>query len=557
MRNTNKKAPSSRVALLIIFFFSCCINVLVLAFPLYTLQIFARVIPTGSLETLFYLSLMVGAVLLALLALELVRDRIVLRLGHWLDQAYSARVLDHHIAVRKKDLSAKSSATALARLRAAFASNAILPLFDLAWVPAYVFILFLLHPVLGLIASLTAGALFILSVLHAVLAHDGRSGLQASRAESDMWWDAAAPATNRLGALGLRQGTYVEWGLRHADSLHRRHKISKRSGTIRAAARFLRYGAQVLMYGSGAFLVVTGHVSPGVMIASAIILSRALVPLEQTVTTLRTAISGLRAMRELARMPASPSIVEAVDDYHRSGQLVLNNVSFVYPGRRTPSVRNISARLVAGECLGIIGPNGSGKSTLARLIAGEVEPSAGAVELDGLPVWQLQRTRTRAAVGWLEERATLLPGTVHENICGFSDQPLISAVDSAIRAGVHEILSDLPDGYLTKVSPDGEPLNGTEIRALALARAIHPKPPVLVLDQPDIGLDRGGEKRLLRTLDELKARGTSVIVITHRPFLLELTDKLMVLNEGGCEMFGNSSDVAQRLFPQAQAIAEA
>ena len=287
-------------------------------------------------------------------------------------------------------------------------------------------------------------------------------------------------------------------------------------------------------------------------------MARALVPFEQSVSLLKlffTANSAARHLKSLTKPPLN-ELIEP-DGERPVGHFTLQDATYAYPNRNALALRGVSLELKPGESLGIIGPNGAGKSTLAALIAGAIDPRSGSVNLDGLGSAKWQRGLERPAIGYAGTQPALFEGTVHENIVRFGEFSLMSAAQAAMKIGVHDVLSDLPNGYETRVAADGQGLSSREARAVAFARAVHGSPRIVVFDEPELGLDAAAEKRLMGLLADLKKSGTSLVIATQQPRLLALTEKVAVLKKGNLEMFGPAAEVMQKLKPaRAPAPAE-
>ncbi len=533
MRTSRRMLRQIRRALFAAFFFSGWINILMLATPLYTLQVFESVVPLGSMETLVVLTLIAAVAILALSLLETVRDVILLRAGLWLDHELGQHILENGLKAGLSPMDLKTASRSLEQFRSYITSSAIVPWFDTPWVPIFLVLLFVLHPVIGAVATVAAFALAICALLkHALTKGIGIEGVQAQE-RSHHWWGTVAAKGELTGALGFTKGATNRWESFNRAHIAASYSRGKREKFVKTIARTVRIGSQIAVYGFGAWLVIRGELTPGALVASAIMMARALGPLEQLVNTVRATQTGWQAYKRLLQLPEDANL-PMVDDNGSTitGQLKLSDVSYYYPTRKTPALRGISLELKPGECVGIVGPNGSGKSTLASLIAGAISPTTGVVDLDGLPIAKLQRSLENPPVGYLTDEPVLIEGTVHENIASFTDVSLMSTAHSAMLAGVHETLHALPNGYDTLVGPSGSFLALRERRAVSLARAVHAHRKLIVLDEPEVGLDGSSLRRFLKVFSEIKANGTSLVIATQDPRVLTLTDKVLVLSNG-------------------------
>ena len=349
------------------------------------------------------------------------------------------------------------------------------------------------------------------------------------------------------GALGLTPGATHQW-----ESFNRAHvaagyTLAKRTSFAKAAARTVRISAQTLLYAAGALLIIRNELAPGALVASVILLTRGIGPLESLVTTLRSAIAarqGYQRLKMLAPDVATPDLAD--DEQAAVGHVTLHDATIFYPSRKSPSLRGVSVSLAPGESLGIVGSNGSGKSTLAALIAGAIAPVSGVADLDGVPIFRWQRADRDPPIGYMPDEPALVEGTVHQNIARFRDASLMSVAKSGMRAGVHEILASLQAGYDTPVGPNGCHLALRERRAVALARAVHGSPRIIVLDEPEIGLDGQSLRRLVRIMETLKVDGIGLVVATQDPRLLGLMDQIVVLNAGTVQAVGPAKEISSR-----------
>jgi PrtD family type I secretion system ABC transporter len=544
-----------RRALLAAFLFSGGINVLMLATPLYTLQVFESVVPTGSVETLAVLTVIAGAAIAALALIEIVRDMILLRAGLWLDHELGQHILENGVRLGVPAGELRQDAAALERFRSYLTSHAVTPLFDAPWTPIFLFGLFLLHPMIGSLAL--AAALLLTAAIFTQSVLTGRLNRERAGASmhSERWWMAIAGNAQLAGALGLAKGAGEQWETFNRAHVAATYSLGKRSSLIRAFARTIRIGSQIGLYGVGAWLVVHNELAPGALVAAAILAARALAPLEHLVGSVRSLQGAVAAYKRLRALPAdavTPRVLHG--EGALAGNVSIADVSFYHPGRKTPALRSISFRLKAGECLGIVGSNGSGKSTLAGIIAGALLPTTGTAELDGITIAKWQRGDEGPPIGYMPDNPVLLEGSVHANICRFATDSLMSVARSAMRAGVHETIQSLTAGYETDVGPDGAALALRERRAVALARALHGSPKIIVLDEPEIGLDGASLRRLMSVLKELKAGGTALVIATQDPRLLALVDSIAVLNAGVLQTFGPASDVKRKAEPQQPSL---
>jgi PrtD family type I secretion system ABC transporter len=533
---------------LLALLFTGSINLLMLTTPLYTLQVFETVVPMGSIETLVVLSAMVAGAILALALIEVFRDRILLRAGLWLDHTLGQHILEEGLRQGRAPAELRQDIKSLGHLRTFVSGSGLGPILDAPWVPILLATLALLHPLIGAVA---AGAAMLMVLAAMVL------GLMTSRAQaeaartlekSEQWWTTVAGNAQLAGALGLTRGAAEQWELFNRSHIASSYAVGKRTSLTKAFARTIRIGAQIAVYGIGAWLVVRNELAAGALVASAILLARVLGPLEQLVTSLRSAQSALAAYRRLKSLPPDTIVPDVASPSDVStGHVVLSDVTLYHPSRKTPAIRSVSLEISPGECFGIVGPNGAGKSTLASIIAGAVAPTTGAANIDGIPIAKWQRVDGTPAVGYLPDEPILVEGTVHENIARFREASVMSVVHSAMRVGVHETLAGLQHGYDTPVGADGSGLSLRERRAVAFARAAHGSPRLVVLDEPEIGLDGQSMRALTRVVQNLKSEGVGVVIATQDPRLLSLTDRVALLSGGSVQAVCPARELAHRM----------
>jgi ATP-binding cassette subfamily C exporter for protease/lipase len=543
-----------RRALLVAFAFSGAANVLMLATPLYTLQVFEAVVPLGSLETLLVLTVITAAAILALGLIEIARDVILQRAGVWLEHELGPHLLRNGLRQGTPCGELRRESRALEQVKSFITSSALHPLFDAPWTPIFLCALLLLHPHIGAVAIVAVVLLGLAAVLQSVITQRLQLEGAAAHERAGQWTAALSGSGPLMGALGLAAGAAAQWERLNRAQAAASYSQGKRASFVRSFARTARLGSQIALYGIGAWLVVRGELTPGALVASAILLARALAPIEGLVSALRSGTAAWRAYRCLHALPDDAVLphIGAGEGAPR-GALQLANVTVFHPGRKSPALRAVSLALEPGQALGIVGPTGSGKSTLAAVIAGALAPTVGAADLDGIPIAKWQRGAPAPPIGYVPDEPSLLQGTVHENIARFAEASLASVVRAATQAGVDDVLQTLPVGYDTEVGPGGAGLALGERRAVAMARALHGAPRLVVLDEPEMGRDGAGVRRLISTLEAIKADGVGIVIATQDPRLLALTDRIVVMNGGALHAEGAPGEFSARAGSQPAA----
>jgi len=546
MRTARLLLKQVRAALLTAFLFGATINLLMLSTPLYTLQVFESVVPLGSVETLIIITAITGCAIVAMSLIEMARDTILLRAALWLDHYLGTFILDNGLRVGGPPAELKRDFRALETVRGFLSSSAVIPLLDGPWVPIFLVALFLLHPAIGVLGLVCAVLLLAMALLQLAMTESVQSEVQDARERSSQWFATMVTSGSLVSSLGLTKGAAERWEAANRSHIASSYSMGKRTSFIKALGRMIRIGSQIAVYGLGAWLVVNDQVTPGTLVASAILLARALGPIEQLGGAIKPAIAALRAYRRLKALPEDyPQAPVANEQATPNAKLQLADVSVYLPGRKVAALRGISLDVGPGECLAIIGPNGAGKSTLAAVMAGAIAPTAGSADLDGLPISRWQRGESIPCIGYLPDEPQLLEGTVHENIVRFTRSSLMTAAAASLAAGVHERLQALPLGYEMSIGNGGTGLSFSERRAVALARACFGRPVALVLDEPECGLDAPTIRSVARALQALKQKGVALVLVTQDSRLLKLADRTVLLANGSISRIGTLNEVMQ------------
>ena len=542
--------------------FSLAINLLYLAGPLYMLQLYDRVVPSSSQVTLVMLTIGLVLAYLALAGLDAARARVLTRASVRLDRRVTPRLMEALI-----EGVAVGPAAARGQLLRDFDSvrqfvsgSGIHAVFDLPWAPLYIAVIFMLHWSLGAFALGCSLLLIAMALVNEWLVHAPLSAANAAAARNYGFTDMSLRNVEAIRAMGMTEGLLGRWnGDRHA-TLQRQVVASERAAGMQSTVRFLRLTMQSVILGIGAYLVIERSATAGTMFAASLLLGRALQPIEQVTGSWRTFASVRAAMNRLgALFAAAPVRDKAVVLPRPAGQLSVENLSYIVPGGKKPILQGVSFELAAGEILGLIGPSGAGKSSLVRQLIGVLPPSAGVVRLDGADVWQWARNGLGRHVGYLPQDIELFADTIAANISRFRPGDDDAVIRAAKLAGVHELILRLPQGYDTWVGEGGAVLSGGYRQRIALARAVYGDPSLVVLDEPSSNLDADGDRALAECMVELKRRGVTIVLVSHRPQTVSVADKLLVLKDGAAELFGPRADVLNRLMrgPNLQSVRSA
>lgn len=539
-----------RSAFGIVAIFSIAVNILLLTVPLYLLQISDRVLASRSGDTLIMLTIVAAGALIVLALLDLLRRYVLTRAGMKLEAELGAPLLASSLqqsaTSANKDIQGLRD---LAQMRT-FVSGPLLPLlFDLPTVPLYIAVVALIHPGLGLIALVGALVLFAIAVANQMLTAKpmallgGHSMAALARAQ------AQARNAEVIHAMGMLASCVRLWGVENARALKAQADANDRNALMTGLSKFLRMGIQISILGWGAHLALQGELTAGMMIAASIIAGRALAPIEGAIEGWRSTINARNAYHRVqAILETSRNQIEQLELPKPDGAISVENLIYMVPGRRQPIVSQISFNLEPGESLAIIGATGAGKSTLARLMIGALEPTAGCVRLSGMDVRNWDRGQFGENVGYLPQDVELFPGTIAENIArNRQEVPAEEIVHASKLAGVHSLISQFPEGYQTRIELDGSPLSGGQRQRIGLARALFGNPCFVVLDEPNSSLDGEGEAALSEALKAARQQGATVVTVTQRPAVLQLADKVMLLQGGQIEGFGPRAEMLTRL----------
>jgi PrtD family type I secretion system ABC transporter len=531
-------------------FFSFAINALLLVPAIYMLQVFDRVLSSRSEETLVMLSVVALGALALMAGLDVVRARLLAACGVVLDRRLGPEVLAGLLAQTARLSGAEhlNGLRDVATLRNFLVGAGVIALFDAPWLPLFLLLITLFHPLLGAVALVGAVAMLVLAVLNERMTRAPLEQALAAGRRSGRFIDAAAGSAETVSALGMQQAVTRRFQALNEAALGEQAAASGLGATFAGLTKFTRQFIQMAMLGMGAWLVIEQHLSAGVMIACTIILGRALAPVEALVAGWRHLVEVRAAWRRLQQLfAANPPAAAATPLPAPSGALDVERVIYAFPGAERPALRGVSFALAAGESLGVIGPTAAGKSTLARLAVGIWKPISGAVRLDGADVAAWSRDDLGPHIGYVPQAVGLFAGSVAENIARLGAPEGEAVIRAAQRAHAHDMILRLPKGYDTVLGEGGAGLSPGQRQRVALARALYGAPRLVVLDEPNANLDTEGDEALVRTLRGLKEDGVTVLVVAHRPSLLGGVDKLLVLKDGQVELFGPRAEVVARV----------
>ena len=542
-----------------VFLFSMFTNILMLTGPLFMLQVYDRVLGSGSEETLLALSLLVTFLFLMMGLLDYARGRVAARVGARFQDQLDDRVFRAALARAARRGGAQTGLMDLEAIQKLMASPVFLAIFDLPWTPLFVAAIFIFHPWLGWLAVAGGILLVLITLLNQARSSQPMLEAQTAALHADRMASRLQSDSELIRSLGMQGAALARWRKLRAQSLGQGMAASDRVGGFTTLTKTLRLFLQSAMLGLGAYLVLRGELSAGAMIAGSILLGRALAPIEMAIgqwqSIARARLGWSRLIALLSEMRPEP---ERLPLPRPRALLEVNQLSVVPPGHNQATLRGVTFKVLPGQAVGVIGTSGAGKSTLARALTGVWPPAGGQIRLDGATLDQYDPDILGRLIGYLPQSVTLFEGTLAENIARLDEDPDPEAVvDAARKAAADDMIRHQVDGYDTQMSAEGGRLSGGQIQRVGLARALYGDPVLLVLDEPNSNLDNEGSEALNTAIRQMKAADKSVLIMAHRPAAIKECDMLLVLDNGVPKAFGPRDEVLQKVLVNAQQVAGA
>lgn len=535
-----------RPVLVTVFVFAFFTNLLLFAGPLYMLQVYDRVLSSRNEATLLGITGIAAFALAVYAVLEMLRSRLLVRGGMIFDRKVAGPVFEivHRAALLKPRAGHETVLRDVDVLREFLTGGAILALCDLPWASLFLIACFILHPWFGWMALLGGGTLLGLTLLTDLTTRRPLDVASQAAREAGEQARATMRGGEVLRAMGMLGALRSRWRRRHDEAIRLQARASDRAGLITAATKFTRMFLQTMVLGVGAYLAIHGEISAGSMIAASIIMGRTLAPIEAVVGHWKSFTAARRSYARLAdivgRIGLEPQRVMLP---RPRGLIETENLVVAAPGSPTAILHDVSVRLEPGSVVGIIGPSAAGKSTLVRAITGVWPITSGAVRIDGADLRHWDPQALGRHLGYLPQDVELFDGTVAQNIARFDTQDDAAIVAVAQRAGCHDLIQALPDGYNTRIGSAGHGLSGGQRQRIALARAMYGDPSLVVLDEPNASLDQAGEAALMRAVADLRERGTTVVIVTHKVGLLAGADQILMLEGGTLRASGPADQI--------------
>lgn len=542
---------SNRSLYWIVAVFSFFANLLMLTGPLYMLQVYDRVLGSRSVETLVALSLLVAFLYGVMGILDYTRGRIMARAAARFQATLDHRVFDAMVrrSAVSNDPAAQTGLGDLESIQRLISSPVLMAAFDIPWTPVFLAGIMLFHPWLGLLALGGGAVLILITLLNQAFSKRPVLNANIASHQAGLMSDEIRNEAEMIQAMGMRGAAFERWKGTREDSLVASITASDVGGTFSSMTKTLRLFLQSAMLGLGAYLVLLGEVTPGAMIASSILMGRALAPIELAIGQWPLVQRASRGWQNLAQLlgtvpPEAPRT--ALPD--PKARLDVQALTVVPPGDTRAQLRSINFRVEPGQAVGVIGPSGAGKSTLARALTGVWRPAGGHIRLDGAALDQYAPDVLGRHIGYLPQRVHLFEGTIAENIARLSGQPdAAKVVEAAKKAAAHDMIVQLPDGYDTRVDAGGGRLSGGQMQRIALARALYDDPVILILDEPNSNLDNDGSVALNNAIRSMKSEGRSVLIMAHRPSAIQECEMLLVLDHGSRAAFGPKDEVLRKM----------
>lgn len=560
MRSTknplNLALDATRPALTSVLWLSVIINVTLFTSPIYSLQVYDRVLASRNMGTLVLITAIVVVFLGLYGVLEYARNGILQRAARHFSKDISGPAFD--LAVRAQLLDGPTPSQQILKdaetLREGLASSLIPALFDVPWAPFFVLVCMAINPLLGCVALAGAIAIFTCAILSERLANRCQADTSSKIADAQRTATSGLRNAEIARALGMSDVLRDRWVAQSDALIDTQQRAAEQAALLMAITKVIRLSVQVALLGTGAWLAIQAVISPGVILAASIIMARALAPVEHVVANLKRLTMARAALKRLQEafesLPEPRAAVELPDP---AGHLEVEGLELKHRATEKAVMEGVSFSIAPGTSLAIVGPSGSGKSSLVRALAGLMKPTSGTVRLDGAALCDWSPTQLGRAIGYVSQDIDFFSGTVAQNIARLQQAKDADIVAAAQQAGVHEAILRLPQGYQTMLADGAVVLSAGMRQRVALARALFGRPAVVLLDEANSNLDMDGDAALARAMSHMRRNGQTVIAITHKPQLLAHVDKILVLTNGRVHLFGDRNAVLSKLGPLSTA----
>lgn len=532
---------SLRIPLLAAAIISTAVNALMMVSPIYMMQVYDRVITSGHVETLYALTVIAVVALILLGAFDTLRQQLLGRAGEWFERTAGEHLID---ASLNRKIPTEHAFQHIGAVKRFYCAQGVFTLLDAPWLFIFAAILWWMHPWLGMVALAGAAILGLIALLTEFVSRRPLTATQQHQRETQSILSAALKNADAVAAMGMAESLKERWREASHAAQDSQANATERSAVMSGSAKAVRMIVQTAVLGVGALLVLRQELSPGGMIAASILLGRCLAPVEQGISAWKGFVMARHGWAELLKLELLEATEDAIELPEPTGTIEVDTISYQVEDGQAPILSELSLNLMPGEVTCLIGPSGSGKTTLTRLLVGAIRPTAGEIRLDGRSITGWNRTQLGKYIGYLPQGIDLLPGTLADNIRRFGEGDDASVVEAAKAANVDELIRALPDGYETKIVAGIPPkLSAGQLQRVGLARALYGAPKVVVLDEPNANLDIEGERALFASIRQAADKGATVVVVSHRPALLKMVDKVAVLQFGKLTAFGTAEEV--------------
>ncbi len=555
--NASKISPlkstllSCRLMLRYALIFGCIANILMLATPLYSMQVLDRVISSGNISTLWLLTFVIASALFLLGVIQGARSFAMIKMGNWIEKQLSPQVFSNSVkmALEVKGSGGSQQMRDLQTVKTYLTSPQLVTILDTPWAIIFIIVLFMLHTYMGVLAVFSC--LFLIGM--GVVSDRMTKPLHDANNENFIRSMRQIEQVNRnaevVEVMGLLPNVIRSWQKLNHRVQNTQALASKRQTILNELTTFIRTVLQISVTGIGAYLVINNEITSGTIIASSSLIGRALAPFQASIASWKQFVNFRKSYQRLEsafqHLEGQKDLMELPEP---TGRLDVEGVYFAPHGAKKHTVKGVTFSLDRGDTLVIIGPSASGKTSLAKMIVGAWRPSVGAVRLDDANLVDWNREQLGRYIGYLPQDVELFSGTVRENIGRLDQNPDPEQVVMAAQlAGIHEMILQLPNGYDTDIGDDGSSLSGGQRQRIALARALYGETKLLVLDEPNASLDNQGEEALALAIEVAKEKRITTVIISHRPAILNLADKVMVMRDGMVALFGNKQEVLAQL----------
>ena len=534
--------------------FSLVANLLMLAPSIYMLQIFDRVLSSKSELTLIVVTGFLVVFIVAMAFADWIRSRLLVRTGVRINNELNPRVFtaSFDAYLRRTGRNPVEAFSSLTTIRQFLAGQGIIAFFDTPWTVIYIVVIFFLHPILGWLSILFAGIQLCVTWMSNRATVKGIEHAAVSGTDSVEFARSKLRNSEPVHAMGMLGNMRKRWLGFHEESFDKNSVSVEKQGRQQSMTKFVRYSMQSLTLGAAALLVIDGRLTPGAMIVANLLMARALQPLDLLVSTWKMFVHAKMAFLQLeTALEEFPERAAGIRQGEPQGHITLHNLSATAPGRDKPILDRISVDIPAGRVVVMVGPSGSGKSTLARCMLGIWPNVEGEVLIDGQNIESQDRKELGPHIGYLPQDVELFKGSIAENIARFGEVVPDKVVRAAQRTGIHEMILRFPEGYDTEIGMAGRGLSAGQRQRIGLARAMYGNPAFIVLDEPNANLDDAGDQALVRAVNDLKMQGKTVVLISHRPYIVKVADYLLVLRDGKVVHFGPRDAVLAEIRPHA------